>query len=280
MQRLAPAKINWSLAVTGRRADGYHTLDMLMQAVSLYDVLTFSPAPILSLTVEGNLPASTADNLVMRAAQALRTAVGYSGGAAIHLQKHIPIGAGLGGGSADASTTLKGLRDLWRLSISDAQLAEIGLRIGTDVPFCLQGGLARVTGIGEVISPIRLMHTYDLVILKPSDGLSTPTVFRTYDLMRPSAAHESMDAVQHALLQRDSRTLSLSMRNDLESAAIAMCPAIRKGKDALLEQGAQGAIMSGSGSAVFGFFPDADTAKQAASALSSIWPQCYCVRTV
>ena len=176
---IARAKINWSLNITGLRADGYHLLDMLMQTIDLHDTLEIEPAVGLSLTV-GDTPAGE-ENLVLRAAMALNRHAGTRRGARMALIKRIPARAGLGGGSADCATALRALNGLWGLGLSEVELLEIGLSLGADVPFCLTGGLARVRGIGEDILPVPQAPSIPLVLVVPGGGLSTGAVFSLWD---------------------------------------------------------------------------------------------------
>lgn len=182
---LARAKINWSLNILGVRPNGYHELDMLMQQISLSDELVFEPADALSLTV-GGAPGDESD-LVLKAARALAELARQRGmetsGARICLTKRIPSRAGLGGGSADCAETLKALNRLWNLNFPMETLLELGAKLGADVPFCLTGGLARVSGFGERIEPLRNPPHCALVLITPGGGLSTPEVFRAYDEM-------------------------------------------------------------------------------------------------
>ena len=149
MRIAARGKINWTLDIVGRREDGYHLMDMLMQPVTLEDEVTLGPADSLTLTC-GGWPRLTPreDNLALRAARALQEATGCRLGAAIHVEKRVPVGAGMGGGSADAAAVLFGLNRLWETGLSAGELERIGLTLGADVPFCLRGGLTRTTGVG------------------------------------------------------------------------------------------------------------------------------------
>ena len=160
------AKINWSLDITGVRDDGYHLMDMIMQPVSLSDKITLDPAPALSITT-GGWPPSRADetNLAYRAALALKNETGCPGGVRIHVEKHIPIGAGMGGGSTDAAAVLIGLNSLWKTNLPPADLEHIGLSLGADVPFFIRGGLTRTRGIGEELENRDCLYNYWLVVI-------------------------------------------------------------------------------------------------------------------
>lgn len=265
----AYAKINWCLDITGRRKDGYHLLDMLMQPVSLADTLIFRESNALSFHTEGSPVPEGADNLVLRAARKLQPLNGGRG-ADITLIKRIPSGAGLGGGSADAACALKALRRFWNLSVSDEQLMEIGLSLGADVPFCLYGRPARVRGIGEILEPVELHVPARLLIVKPKDSLATPAVFRAYDEGTGSTASDIPGAVS-ALQKQDYAALTGRLRNALYPPALRLLPGLNEVLEALTLAGALFAAMSGSGSACFGVFQDKTSAALARTALENKW---------
>ena len=265
----AYAKINWCLDITGRREDGYHLLDMLMQPVSLSDTLVFRESDALSFHTEGSPVPEGADNLVLRAARMLQPLSGGRG-ADITLIKRIPSGAGLGGGSADAACALKALRRFWNLSITDEQLMEIGLSLGADVPFCLYGKPARVRGIGEILEPVELPVPAHLLIVKPNESLSTPAVFRAYDEGTGSMASDIPGAVS-ALQKQDYAALTALLHNALYFPALRLLPGLSGVIEALTLAGALFAAMSGSGSACFGVFQDKTSAALARTALENKW---------
>lgn len=275
MQIEARAKINWTLDIVGQRADGYHLMDMLMQPITLADTITLTKAQELTLTTGGTplIPAD-AGNLALRAARALQDAAGRSLGAAIHVHKRIPAGAGLGGGSADAAGVLAGLNELWELHLPLTELERIGLTLGADVPFCLRGGLARVQGIGEQMTSLSGAPAWPLVVIQPCEGLSTGAVFKAYhaaaDIRRPDTG-----AAQTALQSDDLDALAPALGNVLEGVSRAERPAIGEAIDALLACGAKAARMSGSGSAVFGVFADTSAAEAAAALLGARWERTH-----
>jgi len=281
MERIALPKINWSLSVLGRRRDGYHLLDTLMQTIDLpglRDTLWLRPASALSLAVEGPFAvAAGEDNLVLRAARLLQEAAGVCHGAAIRLQKGIPWGAGLGGGSADAAQTLLGLNEMWGLRLSVAALDAIAVRLGADVPFFLRGGLARVGGIGESIrvlceNPVSGRDgPFQLVIVLPEARLSTAAVFAQYDRLQSVPGNVDVGAAQRALLRRDYAALAAVADNALEPSACALVPEIAECMVSLVRQGALYVRMTGSGSAVFGIFSTAEKAKLAGNRCGSVW---------
>ncbi len=271
----ARAKINWTLDIVGQREDGYHLMDMLMQPVTLADDITLLPAAAIMLTT-GGTPLLPADDhhLAYRAARALKQHTGYPGGAAIHVEKHIPAGAGMGGGSADAAAVLMGLNRLWGLNLPQEELESIGLTLGADVPFCLRGGLTRTTGIGERMADLPCGRCYPLVVVQPCEGLSTREIFQAYHgdgvMRRPDN-----DAAAKALTSGNISALVDAMYNVMQPVSEARRPAIREAIEALQAQGAFAAQMTGSGSAVFGVFETASQADAAYEALRPLWESTF-----
>ena len=296
----AHAKINWTLDILGTREDGYHLMDMLMQSVSLYDTLMLEEADTLSLTgaTAGGRSESSLDelasavvtydenNLVFRAARRLKERYGVREGARMHLEKRIPSGAGMGGGSADAAAALIGLCRLWKLDVPFSELLEIGLSLGADVPFMLTGGLARVGGIGEKIQPLAPPAPIWLVMLQPCSGLSTKEVFTAFDALDPSSlSHPRTDEAQDALLCCDPVALGKAMDNVLERVSIPVRPAIQEAAAELERLGAARAMMTGSGSVVYGVFAAEADAQHAAETLRPLaaqkgWGDVWVTRTI
>lgn len=260
------AKVNLSLVVLGRRPDGYHELDTVFQAVGLTDRLTFEEADVLSLEVDDPSVPAGPENLVLRAARALAEAADVRPRAAITLEKRIPAGGGLGGGSSDAAAALLALSELWGLGLSAGPLAEVGAKVGSDVPYFLFGGTARGLGRGERIEPLEDFPPRGVVLVMPPFPAATPEVFRRLGAPPwnglPAAAGSA-----------------LPDRNDLEPAAEALFPALRAVREALATAGALQARLSGSGSTVFGLFPDAGSAAEAARRLEGL-PAGSAVRVV
>lgn len=281
MKLKAYAKINWHLSVTGKREDGYHLLDMLMQPVSLADDIRIEESDEFRLTVF-NAPYIPTDqnNLVLRAAAALQTYSGAASAANIRLYKHIPVGAGLGGGSTDAAAVLWGLNEMWGLHYNADTLAQIGLKLGADIPYCIYGGFARVSGIGECVQPLGTLKPYWLVIIQPCRGLSTREVFSSLDLTNRADRETSIESTILALQNADMVLLKSSMHNDLEATSRQMRPQITKALRSLYETGAKAAMMSGSGSAVFGVFNAYSAAATAYRALSKKYRTCYLCSTL
>lgn len=280
MRVSARAKINWTLDITGKREDGYHLMDMLMQPVELADELELEPTEEkLTLTVSGFPRVSAGpENLALHAAHMLREQTGYRGGAAIRLHKRIPVGAGLGGGSADAAGVLAGLNRLWGTGLTQAELEALGLRLGADVPFCLRGGLQRAQGVGEILTPLACGGMFWLVILQPCPGLSTREVFGRFRLDARENRPDQLAAMA-ALAAGDWRKLCASLGNVLQAVSAELRPEIGQGIAALREHGAAGAWMTGSGSAVFGLFTRAQTARTAQEQLRRRWRSCFMTHT-
>lgn len=267
----AHAKINLFLRVLGRRADGYHEIRTLFQTVTLHDSLTFGPSRDDGIRLECDAPGVPSDerNLVRRAADALRERYGVRSGAGIILKKVIPAGGGLGGGSSDAAAALVGLSHLWGLETDARELSEIGARLGADVPFFLTGGTALGTGTGTDVTPVKDLPEHHLVVVTPGVEVSTAEAYRS--LSAPALTKER--AVANLSVSRTEARIYDSlcgvMRNDFERVVYGLHPAIERARDALREAGARCAMLSGSGSSVFGVFDTRGEAERAGVELES-----------
>ena len=261
----AYAKINWSLFITGRRENGYHELDMLMQEIELHDELTFEKADKTELTVNGFV-SDDRSNLVLKAADALSRECGKEIGVRISLIKRIPSRAGLGGGSADCAVTLLALNELYDLHIPMKRLNEIAVKLGADVPFFLKGGLCRVRGIGERVDAVSCAPRYPIVLKHVGEGLSTPEVYRLSDELGYET-YEDTETVLDGILTHDLKKVKKSSANALEKAAFALDGDIPVEIRILYEEGALYTRMSGSGSAVYGVFETESAAEKAAAAI-------------
>ncbi len=274
----APAKINLSLLVGPRRNDGYHPVCSVMEKIKLFDTLRTMPEPEgAGIRLTGSeIPA--ADNIVMRAAQALEGEIGAKLDVDIELRKEIPMAAGLAGGSSDAAAILKLLVFMFGLEVAPERLRDLAARLGADVPFFLEPGPQLARGIGEKLTPVPGLPDYSIVLVKPQFDLPTSRVYEKFDEMTgidagsvskgASAFEERCDGLTHAIAAvEDPGGLSSILQNDLESAAAAIFPEITDIKAEIMAAGAGGALMSGSGSSVFGIFPSRDAATTAAGAL-------------
>lgn len=278
MRVKAYAKINWALNVTGIRKDGYHLLDMLVQRIDLCDEITISRSREMAFESDDQDVAMDERNLVVKAVYALKNTLGLSQNARIRLKKHIPSQAGLGGGSADAAATLLGLNEFWKTGLTISHLAQIGVKLGADVPLCLYPGLMRVRGIGEKIEEAACNKSLSLLIIQPEKGLSTAEIFRRYDIKKD---HEQadIDGAVAAYSQHDYRRLFAACRNQLQKTACEMLPEIASCVDALYQKEADFAQMTGSGSCVFGIFLSEEKALLAKEALKDHYSVCILTKT-
>ncbi len=274
------AKINPSLRVLGRRADGYHEIETVFQTVTLHDRLTLSALDGDRLELTCSAPEIPTDerNLVWRAASALRERYGIRHGARIELEKRIPAAGGLGGGSSDAAITLAGLAHLWEIETDADELARLGARLGADVPFFLTGGRALGTGLGADIAPLADAEKQHLVIVAPGIRVSTAEAYQS--LRAPALTKAETVAILHVSRAdaKISDSLCDVLRNDFEPVIFEQYPEIERARNALLERGARGALLAGSGSSVFGVFEDEDAAGRAAAWLQSerMWQVFLC----
>jgi 4-diphosphocytidyl-2-C-methyl-D-erythritol kinase len=243
----AHAKVNFYLEV-GPPASRYHQIVTVLQSVTLFDVVAFTASE--RLTLRCNDPSlESDDNLALRAARLLLQETGSNRGAEIALSKTVPVGAGLGGGSADAAAALIGLNRLWGLGLSDGDLRALGARLGADVPFCLSGGTALARGFGELIEPLPDIDIGPFLIAKPSGSLSTAAVYRRFDIMETKVTR-GVEPVLRAVKAGDRLALISGLSNDLEPAALSLLPEAASVKQAALDAGAAAAMVSGSGSAI------------------------------
>jgi 4-diphosphocytidyl-2-C-methyl-D-erythritol kinase len=274
----ASAKVNLALEVLGKRADGYHEIATVLQAVDLFDRIVVETADTLSLrTDDPDLPTDDG-NLVMRAARLLQKAAGVEAGARIRLQKRIPVAAGLGGGSSDAAATLWGLNRLWKLRWAKPRLQELAVELGMDVPFFLGTGRAVARGRGEQLAALRGGGGYALVLVNPRVPLSTREVYGRV----PAGWHAEpagTERVIDALRTRNVSRVAAALTNNLEAVVEPVLPVIGRMKAALLAAGALGAIMSGSGPTVFGMARSLDHARQIRARVSRAGWACWAVRT-
>jgi 4-diphosphocytidyl-2-C-methyl-D-erythritol kinase len=283
VEAFAPAKVNLYLHVTGRRGDGYHMLDSLIAFADIGDRLTAEPAEVLSLEVSGpeapSLPSADEDNLVMRAARLLVAQAGIATGAALRLQKNLPVAAGIGGGSSDAAAALRALRELWQVSVGDATLCALAARLGADIPACIGGRAVWVGGIGERLEPAAALPRAGILLANPRKELPTGAVFAgrrgPFGDLGPfgkPGRFESMPADAVGLAQ-----ILMRCRNDLTDAAIGLVPEIGVVLASLgALPGALLARMSGSGATCFALFRDPGAAERAREALAAAEPLWWC----
>lgn len=264
----AYAKINIGLDVLRRRADGYHEVKMIMQTVDIYDelVLERRKEPGIELRMDNSELPSGGDNLICRAADLLFREKKITEGVNISLTKRIPIAAGMAGGSADAAAALRGLNELFDMGYSLKELQALGVGLGADIPYCLAGGTMLSEGIGEILTPLPAPPAAHLVIAKPDINVSTAFVYGNLHADR-LAWHPDIDGMIAALQKGDLDGITGRLGNVLETVTVKAHPVIEQIKELLRKQGAENALMSGSGPTVFGIFKEKETAARAAEAV-------------
>lgn len=279
----APAKLNLTLDVLGKRDDGYHEMKMVMQSVSLADTLTLETAPGEGVALSTNLGFLPVDgrNLAAAAALRLREAAGVDfGRLVIAIDKKVPVCAGMAGGSSDAAAVLRGLNALLKLDISPEKLAQIGAGVGSDVPYCVLGGTALAEGRGEVVTPLPALPRCWVVIAKPGFPVSTPELFARLDGKR-LRCHPDTAGMLAALESRDLPGVAHRLFNVFED----VLPGHRRNrvvelKQVLLHNGAMGASMTGTGPTVFGLFDREEAARAAHEAVRPLCPDSFLAQTL
>lgn len=264
----ALAKINLGLDVVRRREDGYHEVRMIMQTIHLYDRLEIKKTGSGDITMETNLSflPTNENNLVYKAAKLLKDEFEIKEGVHVNLKKHIPVAAGMAGGSTDAAAVLYGMNRIFKLGLSKKELMERGVKIGADVPYCLMRGTALAEGIGEDLSALPPMVKCPVLIAKPSVNVSTKFVYENLKL-DDTMVHPDIDALVADIKAQDLKKIAADMGNVLETVTIPNYPVIADIKQHMLEHGAVNAMMSGSGPTVFGLFEKEETAQEAFAAM-------------
>lgn len=259
----AYAKINLGLDVVRRLENGYHEVKMVMQTVGIYDVLDFQRTAegIVITTDSGELPTNE-DNLIYKAAKLMMDTYHISEGVKIHLEKHIPIAAGMAGGSTDAAAALKGMNRLFDLGCTLKELMELGVKIGADVPYCVMGGTALAEGIGEKLTPLAPAPDCYVLVAKPDINVSTKYVYEHLDAQE-IVKHPDIDGMVEAIAEESLQGILDRMENVLETVTVSAYPVIQTIKDRMKELGAINSLMSGSGPTVFGIFVEKDMARRA-----------------
>lgn len=253
----AYAKINLFLDVLSKRDDGYHDLNMVMLPVELHDSIEIETSPVLmdSFVTTDHIDLQvTKYNLINKTLKEMKKRYGFKQNFIIKVHKEIPISAGLGGGSSNAAAVIKAVKSLTKLKLSKEEEIDLGVSLGADVPYCLANVPAHVEGIGEKVTPIKMKKRYDVIIIKPSEGLSTKKVFEYSDTL--ILEHRDISGVIKALETGNDELLEASLFNSLEKPSITLVPEIQKVKDELKKAGFKMVLMSGSGSSVFALTTD------------------------
>lgn len=266
----ALAKINLGLDVIRRREDGYHEVCMVMQTIHLYDRLDIVKNTSGNITMETNLSflPTNENNLVYKAAKLLCDEFGIRDGIHVNLQKRIPVAAGMAGGSTDAAAVLYGVNKIFDLGLSTQDLMDRGVKIGADVPYCIMRGTALAEGIGEKLSPLSPMVKCPVLIAKPAINVSTKFVYENLKL-DAHTTHPNIQQLITDIKEKDLNKIAHDMGNILESVTIPAYPVIAEIKEHMMEHGAVGSMMSGSGPTVFGLFDDENTAQAAFEAMKA-----------
>ncbi|MCE3198045.1 4-(cytidine 5'-diphospho)-2-C-methyl-D-erythritol kinase [Paenibacillus sonchi] len=281
MYEKAPAKINLMLDVLSKRPDGFHEVEMIMTMVDLADRLELSELKRDSIIISsqaGYIPLDE-KNLAFQAARLIKDRYNVKSGVHIHLDKRIPVAAGLAGGSSDAAATLRGLNRLWRLGIPAQELQELGAELGSDVPFCVTGGTALATGRGERLTPIPSPPQCWVVLAKPPINVSTAEV---YGRVRANsiAVHPSASRMQAAIEAGDFAAVCAGLGNVLEDVTLKLHPEVQQLKEAMVKLGADGVLMSGSGPTVFGLVSKQSKVARIYNGLRGFCKEVYAVRSL
>ncbi|MCV4235920.1 4-(cytidine 5'-diphospho)-2-C-methyl-D-erythritol kinase [Virgibacillus sp. LDC1] len=275
----APAKINLMLDVLHKRPDGFHEVEMVMTMIDLADRLEMSEQKrdtIIITSQAGYIPLDE-KNLAFQAARLIKERYDVKKGVHIHLDKKIPVAAGLAGGSSDAAATLRGLNRLWGLGIPQQELLALGAELGSDVPFCVTGGTALATGRGEILTPIPNPPQCWVIVAKPPINVSTAEVYgrlRSEQIQR----HPSAERMVEALTQGSFQQMCQSLGNVLEEVTLKMHPEVQQLKEGMLKLGADGALMSGSGPTVFGLVSKESKVARIYNGLRGFCKEVYAVR--
>lgn len=269
------AKVNLTLDVLSKRPDGYHDISTIMRTVDIFDTVEISLTDEdIELSTSLDFLPTDEKNIAYRAAQAIFSETGIQKGAKIHITKNIPCGAGMGGGSADGAAVLVLLNKLLGSPVSTKRLLEIGAKIGADVPFCIMCGTYLAEGIGEVLSEVFAKGSIPVVVVKPEVSISTPLMYKKLDereiLKRPDTK-----GMINVLEKGNTEKIAELLYNVMEEAAIEEHPIISEIKESLIKKGAINAIMTGSGSAVFGIFKTTEEADKCAKDLSGVFGQVF-----
>lgn len=262
----ALGKINLGLDVLGRRPNGYHDVRMVMQTVYLYDQILLEKTDKEGISLKTNLfylPVNE-NNLAYRATKMLIDEFAIKEGVHISLEKHIPVAAGMAGGSSNAAAVLYGMNRLFQLGLTDQELMDRGVQLGADVPYCIMRGTVLAEGIGEKLTPLPAMPKCHVLLAKPPISVSTQKVYEKLDAQKVTK-HPDIDGILLGLQTGDLKKITSSMGNVLENVTITEYPQIERIKDVMKEEGALNAMMSGSGPTVFGIYDDKMLARRAAA---------------
>ncbi|OXX83706.1 4-diphosphocytidyl-2C-methyl-D-erythritol kinase [Paraclostridium benzoelyticum] len=275
------AKVNLSIDVLGKREDGYHLVEMIMQTIDLYDKLKITEIEENSILIKSNsldIPLNE-DNIMYKAVNLLKNQFNIEKGIEISIEKNIPVAAGMAGGSSNAAAVLVGLNKLWNLGLSENELKDIGLKLGADVPFCITGGSALAEGIGEELTNIKgLPENLNILVCKPNIFVSTKEVYQSLNMDKVKRRPQNKELID-ALQKEDVKFISENMVNVLEEVTSLNYSEIGQIEDIMIKNKALGSMMSGSGPTVFGLFDNKDCAIKAKEDLQAKYNQVYLVKS-
>ncbi|HHY79299.1 MAG TPA: 4-(cytidine 5'-diphospho)-2-C-methyl-D-erythritol kinase [Thermoanaerobacter sp.] len=274
----AYAKINLSLDVLGKREDGYHEISTIMQSIDLADILEFEKSDTIEILCDNPKVPVGEDNLIVKVINLLKEKYQKKEGILVRLNKKIPLAAGLAGGSADAAATIVALDKLWNLNMSKEEKKEIALKVGADVPFCLEGGTKLAKGIGEIFENLKI-PSMSLLLVKPDIEISTKEIYDKWDRLNFKSHHATF-LVAQAIQEGNIYKIAENIKNDLELVTSRECEVINQIKEELLKKGALGCAISGSGPTVYGIFDDLERLKRAYEDLKEVYSFVFFSKTI
>lgn len=276
----ARAKVNLTLDVIGKRENGYHDVKMIMQQVDLYDLVSLRRIPEceVKLTCSDEFLPVDDKNIAYRAAENMRRKYDIAHGFEIHIEKNIPVSAGLAGGSTDAAAVIKGINRICGLGLSEKTMMAIGFELGADVPFCIMEGCALAEGLGEKLTPIRGFEHAWMVLVKPNFGVSTKEIYTALEF-ETLKGHPDTFGMLSALESQKRHEILDRVYNVLEEVTLKLYPGVIEAKRFLAGHGAEGVLMSGSGPTVFGFYKSYERAKNAQKKIKKHYSQSFVVTT-
>ena len=280
MKTKAYAKVNIALDVIGKREDGYHLLKMIMQAIDLYDEIIVEKID-KGIKINCNKPYVPTDerNLAYKAAKLFIDKFNINSGVSITIKKNIPVSAGLAGGSTDCAAVLKLMNSIFKTNLTDQELMDLGVKLGADVPYCIVGGTALCEGIGEKITKIKPFKDKILVLVKPPFGVSTKAVYQDFDLSKV-VSHPDVEGLIKNIEKDNLDYVAKNMKNLLENVTLLKYKEIISIKQAMIENGSIGSMMSGSGPTVFAFFDDMVKAQKCYDVMKKKYKDTYITRTI
>jgi 4-diphosphocytidyl-2-C-methyl-D-erythritol kinase len=280
MKGKAYGKINISLDIVGKREDGYHLLEMIMQSIELYDEIEIKIIREgIEIKCDRHFIPTDERNLAYKAAELFIKNYNINSGVSIDIVKRIPVAAGLAGGSSDCATVLKLMNKLFEINASEEELMKLGVTLGADVPYCIKGGTALCEGIGEGITPLDSFENHIVVLVKPPFGVSTREVYKNFDINK-AKVHPNTKALISKMKENDLYYVANNMKNLLENVTLRKHKSIYGIKEIMVSKGALGSMMSGSGPTVFGLFDDMQLAQKCYDEMKKKYTDVFLTRTI